>query len=173
MKLPGLLVERVNMLCWLVSAECFSLSVSRLCNGLGRRRLSPLFGYLPILYQFTHSRSFLIRVKRVFMNDEWQVLTATILMLNCQYHEILNQKSQFVTWIEAGTSRNRTHSLTLRQSSRILIFIFVCVNYSGWVFEQGQPSLIQFFCVITPRTSMLTLSSCSKPIWCPSQWKFC
>jgi len=61
-----------------------------------RWRLDHLFGHWPILYQFTHSRSFVITLKKMIVNDEWQVLTTIILMLTCQCHEIINQKNQFV-----------------------------------------------------------------------------
>jgi len=103
--------------------------VSGFCVGLRRRRLGHLFGYLPILYQIPHSPSFVITLKRMIANDEWQVLTTIVLNLICQCHEIINQKSQFVAWIEAGTSRNWTHSLTLRQSSGMEIFALFCVSY--------------------------------------------
>jgi hypothetical protein len=79
-----------------VSTEYYGLPVSGLGFGLGRRRLGHLFGYLPILYQFTDSRSFVITIIRMTVNDDWQVLPTIILKLICQCHEIINQKSQFV-----------------------------------------------------------------------------
>jgi hypothetical protein len=79
------------MLGGLVSTECYGLPF-----GLGSRRLGHLIGYLLILYQFTHSRSFVITLKRMIGNDEWQVLTNLLLLLTCQCHEIINQKSQFI-----------------------------------------------------------------------------
>jgi len=141
-----------------------------------RWRLDHLFGHWPILYQFTHSRSFVITLKKMIVNDEWQVLTTIILMLTCQCHEIINQKNQFVAWIEAGTTRNRTHSLTLRQSSRVAIFTLFCVNYYelqvGYSKMESSHYFSFFFCDITPSTSMLTFSSCSKLLWCYSWGKF-
>lgn len=174
MRLLGLLVERLNTFGWLVSTECYGLPVSGLCVGLGRMKLGHLFGYFPILYQFTHSRSFVITLKSIVVNDEWQVLTAIILMLTCQCHEIVNQKSQFIAWIEAGTSRNRTHSNIVSIISDENFHVILCelLWASGWKFEHWEPSLFHFFCGITPSTSLSTLSSCSKFIWCYCRGKF-
>lgn len=145
MRLLGLLVERLNTFGWLVNTECYGLPVSRLWVGLGRRRLGHLFGYLPILYQFKHSRSFVMTLKKMTVNDEWQVLTTIILMLTCQCHEIINQESQFVAWIEAGTSRNRTHSPTF-------------VNHLGWKFSRYSVWIIMSFRVVIRTWRAVTIS---------------
>ena len=157
-----------------MSTECHGLPVSGLGVGLGRKRLGHLLGYLSILYQFTHSCSFVITLKRMTVNDEWQVLTTIVLMLTCQCHEIINQKNQFVASAEAGTSRNRTHFLTLRQSFWMKIFTLFFRNYCELQggYSNRKSNHYFSFCGIRPSTSVLTLSSCSKLIWCYSWRKF-